>query len=131
MNKLILLSAVALLTPATVQAKPKPADPVAAAPATEPAAEAAPAASAAAPAPVDQKAAIADRIKTDWPKYDAGAKGYLTRDELAKWLTDLRVAANQPAPDAEWQKGAFVQTDTNNDARISSAELTKFLTGGA
>ncbi|MFO1241332.1 MAG: hypothetical protein U1E64_13385 [Sphingomonadaceae bacterium] len=85
----------------------------------------------ASPAPADKKAAVAETIKSDWSKYDGGAKGHLTRPELAKWMADLRVAAGQPAPDAEWQKNAFVQTDTNSDAKISPDELTVFLAGGA
>ena len=85
----------------------------------------------AAPAATGTKSAVAEKIRADWPKYDVGAKGHLTRTELAKWLADLRVAAGQPAPDPDWQKNAFVQTDTNNDTKISLDELTGFLSGGA
>lgn len=128
MRKLMAASAIALMFPAIAMAKPK----------EQPAAESAPA-SAMAPAPAaessqapaDSKMAIAEKIKADWPKYDVGAKGHLNRAELAKWLGDLRVAAGQPAPDAEWQKSAFVQTDTNTDTKISLEELTAFLTAGA
>lgn len=81
--------------------------------------------------PADTKAAVAEKIKADWSRYDGGAKGHLTRPELAKWLADLRIAAGQPVPDAEWQKKAFIQTDTNGDTKISLEELTGFLTGGA
>lgn len=112
MRKPLLASAIALMIPATGMAAPDPAPSPAAAPA-------------------DNKAAVAEKIKADWPKYDVGAKGHLTRPELAKWLTDLRLAAGQPAPDAEWQKGAFVRTDSNSDAKISLEELTAFLTSGA
>ena len=88
--------------------------------------------SASAPAAAtDMKAAVAAKIKADWPKYDTGGKGHLTREELAKWLSDLHVAAGQPAPDAEWQKQAFVQTDKNSDTTVSLDELTSFLTSGA
>ncbi|WP_219895103.1 hypothetical protein [Aquisediminimonas profunda] len=85
----------------------------------------------ASPSPADAKAAVAEKIRSDWSKYDGGAKGHLTRPELAKWMADLRVAAGQPVPDTEWQKKAFVQTDTNSDAKISLEELTAFLAGGA
>lgn len=122
MRKPMLASAIALMIPATGMAAPDPAP----SPAPAPAAQASPA-----PAPVDNRVAVAEKIKADWPKYDAGAKGHLTRPELAKWLTDLRLAAGQPAPDAEWQKGAFVRTDSNSDAKISLEELTAFLTSGA
>lgn len=110
MRKLMLASAVALMIPATGMAASDPAP---------------------SPAPADNRAAVAEKIKADWPKYDVGAKGHLTRSELAKWLTDLRVAAGQPAPDAEWHKGASVRTDSNSDAKISLEELTAFLTSVA
>lgn len=116
MRNLMLASAFALLIPASGMT----ASDLAPAPETP-----------AIPAPADNRAAVADKIKSDWPRYDVSGKGHLTRPELAKWLTDLRVAAGQPAPDAEWQKRAFVQTDTNNDAKISLAELTAFLAAGA
>jgi hypothetical protein len=73
---------------------------------------------------------IADVVTADWPKYDLGAKGHLSQAEFDKWLTDLRVAANQSAPDAAWLKQAFTQTDTDKDTKITSAELTKFLSAG-
>jgi hypothetical protein len=116
MRNLMLASAIALMIPATSIAASDPA------PAT---------AIQASPAPANNRTAVAEKIKADWVKYDVGAKGHLTRPELAKWLTDLRVAAGQPAPDAEWQKSAFVQTDSNSDAKISLEELTAFLTSGA
>jgi hypothetical protein len=114
----MLASAIALMVPATGVAASDPA------PAPSPATQAS-------PAPADTKAAVAEKIKADWPNYDVGAKGHLTRPELAKWLTDLRVAAGQLAPDVEWQNGAFVRTDSNSDAKISLEELTAFLTSGA
>lgn len=130
MTKFIALSAVALMFPVVATAQtvttPTPA-PAPATTSTAPA-EVAPAP---APAPVDVKTAIAAKIKTDWVKYDATTKGHLTRAELGQWLTDLRVAAGQPSPDAEWQKSAFVQTDTNKDTKVSVEELTAFLTAGA
>ncbi len=124
MRKLMAASAIALMFPAIVVAKPKEQP----APESAPAAEMAPAP--AAPASADQKMAIAEKIKVDWPKYDTGGKGHLNRAELAKWLADLRVAAGQPAPDAEWQKSAFVQTDTNSDTKVSVEELISFLAAG-
>lgn len=132
MRKFLALSAVALAIPTIVSAQATQtapaADPAPAAqPAPAPAAEPAPAPA----APVDAKTAIAEKIKADWPKYDAGSKSYLTRAELGKWLTDLRVAAGQPAPDAAWQKTAFAQTDKNKDTKISLDELTSFLTSAA
>ena len=125
MRKLMAASAIALMFPAIVMAKPKEQS----TPEPAPAAEMAPAP--AATASSDQKMAIAEKIKVDWPKYDTGAKGHLNRAELAKWLADLRAAAGQPAPDTEWQKSAFVQTDTNSDTRVSVEELISFLTAGA
>ena len=77
------------------------------------------------------KTAIADKIAGDFPKYDAGKKGTLTKGEFNKWMSDLRATAGQPAPDAKWLAGAFAQTDTNSDKKVSSAELTTFLTAGA
>jgi hypothetical protein len=122
MRKIIAASAIALMFPIISSAKPK----------EQPAPEPAPAAQMApAPALADPKMAIAEKIKADWPKYDEGAKGHLNRAELAKWLADLRTAAGQPAPDAEWQKSAFVQTDTNSDTNVSVEELISFLTAGA
>lgn len=123
MRKFILMGAAALIFPTIATAKPKPqamSMPAGSVPAAE-----------ATPAAPDRKMEIAHKIKADWPKYDAGAKGYLSPDELAKWLSDLRVAASQPVPDAEWQKSALIQTDTNNDAKVSVEELTAFLTAGA
>lgn len=73
---------------------------------------------------------IADKVKADWPKYDSGNKGHLTQAELGKWLSDLRSAAGQPAPDAKWQATAFSQTDSNGDKKVSSEELTAFLSSG-
>lgn len=122
MRILVAMSAIALITPAMTMAAPMDQS----APESAPAAEPAPA-----PASVDSRIAIGQKVKTDWPKYDTNAKGHLTRSELAKWLTDLRAAASQPTPDAEWQKSAFVQTDTNKDAKISVEELTAFLMAGA
>ena len=131
MRKLMAASAIALMFPAIVMAKPKEKP----APEPAPAAEMAPAPAPApmpeaSPAPADPKMAIAEKIKVDWPKYDVGAKGHLNRAELAKWLADLRATAGQPAPDVEWQKSAFVQTDTNSDTRVSVEELISFLTAG-
>ncbi len=71
--------------------------------------------------------AVADRVAADWPRYDIGGKGHLTREELSKWLGDLRKTANETAPDANWLAAAFVQTDINADQKISAEELTTFL----
>lgn len=130
MRKIIAASAIALMFPIISSAKPKEQP----APEPAPAAQMAPASAQAAEtsaAPADPKMAITEKIKADWPKYDAGAKGHLNRAELAKWLADLRIAAGQPTPDAEWQKSAFVQTDTNSDTKVSVEELISFLTAGA
>jgi hypothetical protein len=80
--------------------------------------------------PAADTAAIADKVKADWANYDAGNKGHLTKDELGKWLGDLRTAAGQPAPDAAWQATAFSQTDSNADKKVSVDELTAFLASG-
>ena len=124
MRILIAASAMALMFPAVASAKPREQS------ASEPAPAPAPM-PVASPAPADPKIAVAEKIKVDWPKYDVGAKGHLNRAELSKWLADLRAAAGQPAPDAEWQKSAFVQTDTNSDTKVSVEELISFLTAGA
>ena len=124
MRILIAASAMALMFPAVASAKPREQS------ASEPAPAPAPM-PVASPAPADPKIAVAEKIKVDWPKYDVGAKGHLNRAELLKWLADLRAAAGQPAPDAEWQKSAFVQTDTNSDTKVSVEELISFLTAGA
>lgn len=80
--------------------------------------------------PASATTTIADKVKADWPKYDAGSKGHLTQAELGKWLSDLRTAAGQPAPDAKWQATAFSQTDSNGDRKVSTEELTAFLSSG-
>ena len=128
MRKLIAASAIALMLPAVASSKPKEQS----APEPVPAAEMvpAPAMPAATPTPADPKMAVAEKIRMEWPKYDVGAKGHLNRTELAKWLADLRATAGQPAPDVEWQKSAFVQTDTNSDTKVSAEELISFLTAG-
>jgi Ca2+-binding EF-hand superfamily protein len=86
---------------------------------------------AAQPAPAEganPKAAVAAKVEGDFSKYDLGKKGHLTREEFGKWMSDLRTAASQPAPDANWIGSAFTQTDTDADKKISPAELTAFLT---
>lgn len=88
-----------------------------------------------APAPADaaakpDAAAIGDKVKADWAKYDSGNKGHLTKAEVGKWLTDLRTSAGQPAPDANWQASAFTQADADSDKKVTSAELTAFLAAG-
>jgi hypothetical protein len=66
---------------------------------------------------------VVSKVNDDWPKYDLGSKGYLSKSELAKWMADLRVANGEPSPDAAWQAAAFSQTDTNRDVKISKDEL--------
>jgi hypothetical protein len=73
---------------------------------------------------------IDDKVGVDWPRYDVGGKGHLTRAELDKWLIDLRAAAGDTAPDAKWLGTAFGQTDTNKDKKVSRDELTAFLSSG-
>ncbi len=73
---------------------------------------------------------VDDKVGADWPRYDVGGKGHLTRAELDKWLTDLRAAAGDSAPDAKWLGTAFGQTDTNKDKKVSRDELTAFLSSG-
>ena len=116
MRKLLILGgfvAFAAVTPALAQQTSAPSE--------------APATSSSTSAP---NSAIADKVKADWSKYDAGSKGHLTQAELGKWLGDLRSAAGQPAPDAEWTATAFAQTDTNGDKKVSEAELSAFLASG-
>jgi hypothetical protein len=112
--RMLLIAGAFALTPAAVFAQ----DTMQAEPAPAPAAEA---------AAKPDAAAIGDKVKADWPKYDSGGKGHLNKAELGKWLSDLRTAAGQPAPDAKWQASAFAQADGNADKKVSSDELTAFL----
>jgi Ca2+-binding EF-hand superfamily protein len=73
---------------------------------------------------------VADKVKADWSKYDMGAKGHLTKAELARWLGDLRTANGEPAPDAKWVNSAFAQTDTDKNSKVSPEELTASLSAG-
>lgn len=137
MRKTALIAAAMIALPITT-ASAQTTTPAPATTATPPVADKmspAPEAMAAQPAPdtstAPSKTAIADKIAVDFPTYDAGKKGMLTKREFNKWMSDLRATAGQPAPDAKWLAGAFVQTDTNSDKKISSAELTTFLTAGA
>jgi hypothetical protein len=66
---------------------------------------------------------VSSKVDDDWPKYDIGSKGHLSKAELAKWMADLRVTNGEPTPDAAWQAAAFSQTDTNKDQKISKDEL--------
>jgi phosphate-selective porin len=129
MRTMITAVAIALALPAMAKAAtPEPdAAPAPAASvvsqAESPQREATPAASTASP--------VAEKVAADWAKYDGGNKGSLTRAEFGKWMTDLRASASQPAPDASWLKSAFLQTDTDKNAKVTAAELTAFLTAGA
>ena len=96
---------------AAVQSEPAPASEAAPAPAAQP----------------TQAEVVAAKVQGEWGKYDAGAKGYLSRAEFGKWMGDLRSAANQPAPDAAWLKSAFAQADADKNAKLTASELTKFL----
>ncbi len=107
---------------AAPSAMPAPSAPAAETPMTDSAAPAAPAAS---------TNPVADKVAADWSKYDSGNKGNLNKAEFGKWMTDLRTAAGQKAPDAAWLKTAFTQTDTDKNAKVSAAELTAFLSAGA
>ena len=124
----ILLPLLALTAVGANAATPAPeAVPASAAVQSEPApaSEAAPA-----PAPAAQPTqaeVVAAKVQGEWGKYDAGAKGYLSRAEFGKWMSDLRSAANQPAPDAAWLKSAFAQADADKNAKLTASELTKFL----
>jgi hypothetical protein len=80
------------------------------------------------PAPTTAPAkSVADVVAADWAKYDTANKGSLNKAQFGKWMAALRTSAGQPAPDAAWLKTAFAQTDTDKNAKISSAELTAFL----
>ena len=70
---------------------------------------------------------VGEKVKADWPLYDRGEKGHLTKAELSRWLTDLRAVNKEAAPDAAWLDAAFVQTDTNKDQKVSPEELTASL----
>jgi hypothetical protein len=123
--------AVALLFgPAVAAASATPEASAAPIAATQDAATAAPTAATGAP----QSAApttIAEKVAADWPKYDTGNKGNLTRVEFGKWMADLRTATSQSAPTPQWLKTAFTQTDTDKNGKVTAAELTTFLTAGA
>jgi hypothetical protein len=124
MRKLIILSAIALSLAAASALAAKGERPV---PEAKPVVT-----EMATPAPAQPVAdkpsqAVVDRVAAEWPRYDIGGKGHLTRDELSKWLGDLRKTANEPAPDANWLAAAFVQTDINADQKVSVDELTAFL----
>ena len=73
---------------------------------------------------------IEEKVGLDWPRYDLGSKGHLSRSELDKWLTDLRASSGESAPDDQWLGTAFTQTDTNKDKKVSKDELTAFLSSG-
>lgn len=73
---------------------------------------------------------IDEKIGMEWPRYDLGSKGHLSKAELDKWLSDLRTSAGESAPDDKWLGTAFTQTDTNKDKKVSKEELTAFLSSG-
>jgi hypothetical protein len=80
--------------------------------------------------PKPQSVTIDEKVGMDWPRYDAGGKGHLTKAELDQWFKDLRASAGDAAPDAKWLGTAFGQTDTNKDKKVSREELTAFLSSG-
>jgi hypothetical protein len=80
--------------------------------------------------PQPKSMTIDEKIGMDWPRYDLGSKGHLSKAELDKWLTDLRASAGESAPDEKWLGTAFTQTDTNKDKKVSKEELTAFLSSG-
>ncbi len=126
MRKYVVLGAIALSMPTFAVAAAKVEKPV---PVAQPTVSDAPKSdpAPAAQTPTAQTQAISEKVASDWMRYDIGNKGHLSKDELAKWLSDLRVAAGEPAPDANWKAAAFVQTDTNADQKVSPEELTAFL----
>ncbi len=73
---------------------------------------------------------VAEKVKEDWPKYDIGLKGHLTKAELSAWLRNLRTANGEAAPDANWLAAAFTQTDTDGNKKVSPEELTASLSTG-
>lgn len=73
---------------------------------------------------------VGEKVAADWSRYDLGAKGHLTKAELSRWLTDLRSANGESAPDDKWLAAAFAQTDTNKDQKVSREELTASLSSG-
>jgi hypothetical protein len=80
--------------------------------------------------PKPQAVSIDEKVGMDWPRYDVGGKGHLTKTELDQWFKDLRASAGDTAPDAKWLGTAFGQTDTNKDKKVSREELTAFLSSG-
>ncbi len=76
-------------------------------------------------------AVVGKKVAEEWSKYDTAKKGYLSQDEFAKWMGDLRASAGQPAPEANWLSTAFAQTDADSNKQISEEELKRFLLTGA
>jgi hypothetical protein len=80
---------------------------------------------------VNDSTTVGKKIAEEWSKYDVANKGYLTQEEFAKWMSDLRVSAGQPAPDTNWIGLAFTQTDVDSNKQISEEELKRFLVTGS
>lgn len=111
--------------PMTDQAAPAPtttpqaADPMAS---TEPTTAASPAAQ------------VAQLVEAQFPSYDKGGNGALSKTEFAAWMASLR--ANDPAAKPgssalkKWVDQAFAQTDTDKSKTVSKTELETFLAKG-
>ena len=156
MKTLLMLSAIALATPAFAQTTGAPASTNAAQPATpatgatpaqpatdaptaqgatsaQPATPATPAAPSAEAAPANSADAVATVVSTDWSKYDADTNDGLSKDEFGKWMTALR--EQNPAQKAAvkdvagWTTAAFTQADKDKSGAVSKTELQGFLKG--
>lgn len=114
LRTLTILSAIAFAAPAIAQSTP-PADQ-----------SATPAPAPAAPAPD-----LASAVAADWPKYDQGGKGHLTKDEFGNWLTALRAqggaSGDDPAKVKAWADESFVKADVDANAQVTPEEMTAFL----
>jgi len=146
MERLLVLSAVALAAPAAAQTANAPASTNAAQPATPatpaqapqpvtdaPGAQSATPATPATPAqPANSSDAVAQVVSTDWSKYDADTNDGLSKAEFGKWMTALQEQAPKQsgkAKPAGWTDAAFAQADKDKNGTVSKAELQGFLKG--
>lgn len=79
---------------------------------------------------------VANAVKAEWPKYDAGNKGRLTPLEFSTWVMKShggtvapRAHAGGIAPVSAMNASstAFARADLNHDGGITPDEMTHFL----
>jgi hypothetical protein len=79
---------------------------------------------------------IAAAVRTEWPRYDSGAKGELTPLEFSTWV--MRSHGGSVAPRAHTggispvsamnaSATAFARADANHDGGVTPDEMTRFL----